>query len=88
MDYMVKRMTRNVIKQVYFKKAIFSPYLQKYFEGKVHIFWEGHKILRNLPRKFDWHWSGDFSKFCGLLRIYELYKLEGGPSNIISDPKP
>ena len=21
--------------------------------GKVHIFWEGHKILRNLHRRFD-----------------------------------
>ena len=34
---------------------------------KVHIFWEGHKILRNLPRKFDWHYigqiyGGDFAK--------------------------
>ena len=44
---------------------------------KVHIFWEGHKILRNLHRRFDWHYIGqiyseDFKKFCGLLRIYEL----------------
>ena len=23
-------------------------------EGKVHIFWEGHKILRNLPLTFDY----------------------------------
>ena len=22
---------------------------------KVHIFWEGHKILRNLHQLFDWH---------------------------------
>ena len=22
--------------------------------GKVHIFWEGHKILRNLPLTFDY----------------------------------
>ena len=34
---------------------------------KVHIFWEGHKILRNFHRKFDWHdieqiYSGDFSQ--------------------------
>ena len=44
---------------------------------KVHIFWEGHKILRNLHCWFDWHYigqinAGDFAKFCGLLRIYEL----------------
>ena len=26
--------------------------------GKVHIFWEGHKILRNLHLTFDWHYIG------------------------------
>ena len=46
---------------------------------KVHIFLEGHKILRNLHLTFDWHYIGkkkgeDFAKFCGLLRVYELYK--------------
>ena len=46
---------------------------------KVHIFWEGHKILRNLHLTFDRMWysqkqGGDFAKFCGLLRIYELYQ--------------
>ena len=46
--------------------------------SKVHIFWEGHKIMRNLHRRFDWHcigqiYDGDFAKFCGILRIYELY---------------
>ena len=25
---------------------------------KVHIFWEGHKILQNLPLTFDWHYIG------------------------------
>ena len=25
---------------------------------KVHIFWEGHKILRNLHIIFDWHYTG------------------------------
>ena len=45
---------------------------------KVHIFWEGHKILRNLHRRFDRYnigqvYGGDFAKICGLLRIYELY---------------
>ena len=47
--------------------------------SKVHIFWEGHKILRNLHRRFDRYYigqiySGDFAKICGLFRIYELYK--------------
>ena len=46
--------------------------------GKVHIFWEGHTILGNLHQLFDWQYigqiiGGDFAKFCGLLRIYELY---------------
>ena len=41
-------------------------------KNKVHIFWEGHKILRNLHiRKI---YGGDFSKICGLLTIYELYQ--------------
>ena len=46
--------------------------------SKVHIFWEGHKILQNLHLIFDWHYigqkeGGDFAKFCGLLKMYELY---------------
>ena len=48
------------------------------FSFKVHIFWEGHKILWNLHLTFDYSTysqklSEDFAKFCGLLRIYELY---------------
>ena len=46
---------------------------------KVHIFWEGHKILQNLHRRFEWHYirqiyGRDFAKFCCILRIYELYR--------------
>ena len=56
----------------------FKKIVQK---AKVHIFWEGHKILRNLHLKFDYSTHsqilcGDFAKFCGLLRIYELYEQE------------
>ena len=34
--------------------------------------------MRDIHRTFDWHYSGqkqggDFARFCGLLRIYELY---------------
>ena len=48
------------------------------YRGKVHIFWEGHKFLRNLHCRFvlcsnGQIYSGDFAKICGLLRIYELY---------------
>ena len=27
-------------------------------ENKVHIFWEGHKILQNIHLTFDWHYIG------------------------------
>jgi hypothetical protein len=37
---------------------------------KVHIFWEGHK-------------GGDFTKFCGLLRIYGLYVVESNEHNLL-----
>ena len=45
--------------------------------SKVHIFWEGHKILRNLHLTFDYSTYSqklgeDFAKVCGLFRIYEL----------------
>ena len=30
--------------------------------SKVHIFWEGHKILRNPHLTFDWHYTWDKSK--------------------------
>ena len=48
------------------------------FDIKVHIFWEGHKILQNLHCRFvlcrnGQIYSGEITKFCGLLRIYELY---------------
>ena len=48
---------------------------------KVHIFWEGDKILWNLHDRFvlfsaSQIYGGDFAKFCGLLRIYELYNEE------------
>ena len=41
---------------------------------KVHIFWEGHKILRNLHCRFDRYYigkiyGGDFRKLFVLLRI-------------------
>ena len=39
--------------------------------SKVHIFWEGYKILQNLHLTFVLC-SGDFTKFCGLLRQHEL----------------
>ena len=48
---------------------------------KVHIFWEGHKILPNLHQLFvlctaSQIIGGDLAKFCGLLRIYELYRFK------------
>ena len=32
--------------------------LQSFRKIKVHIFWEGHKIWRNLHLTFDWHYIG------------------------------
>ena len=57
------------------KNSFCSNYTQKY--SKVHIFWEGHKILRHLHRRFvlcsnDQIYGGVFANFCGLLSIYEL----------------
>ena len=48
-----------------------------FWKGKVHIFWEGHKILQNLHLTFVLcsacrRFGEEFAKFCGLLRIYEL----------------
>ena len=45
---------------------------------KVHIFWEGHNFFQNIHRRFvlccsGQIYGGDLPKFCGLLRIYELY---------------
>ena len=45
--------------------------------SKVHMFWEGHKILGNLHQLFvlctaSQIIGGDFEKICGLLRIYIL----------------
>ena len=52
--------------------------LSRTYAATVHLLWEGHKILQNLQQLFDWQYTGqiigrDFAKFCGLLRIYELY---------------
>ena len=59
----------------FYTTSLMSPLTQ----CKVHIILEGHKILRNLHLIFDYSTYSqkkgeDFAKFCGLLRIYELYK--------------
>ena len=62
--------------KVFLKKNIYKEQLgQKCV--KVHIFWEEHNILRNLPLTFDYStysqkYGEYFAKCCGLLRIYEL----------------
>ena len=48
------------------------------WSNKVYIICGGHKILRNLHSRFvlcsaSQIYGGDFAKFCGLPRIYELY---------------
>ena len=44
---------------------------------KVHIFWDGHKFLQNLHRRFvlcsnGQIYSREYAKFCGHLGIFEL----------------
>ena len=73
------------------RKNSWEPRIIRYWSGKffsrtynifqlhfkVHIFWEGHKILRNLHRRFvlcsaNQIYGGDFANWCDLLKIYEL----------------
>ena len=77
----------KIIKTLNLGKTVTNPSFasyvltQFYFTGiwfKVLTFWEGHKILPNFPLTFDYSrysqkQGEDFAKFCGLLRIYELY---------------
>ena len=54
------------------------PLLNAIESAKVDIFWEGHNFFQNLHLRFVlWSngqiYGGYFAKFCGLLRIYELY---------------
>ena len=63
--------------QLFQKCRTESPFCLVRVSIKVHIVWEGHKNLRNHQLTFVlWSASqkngGDFAKFCGLLRIYEL----------------
>ena len=61
----------------------FNPILWNLYEiysTKVHMFWEGLKFLRNIHCRIllcsnGQIYGGGFAKFCGLLRIYELYYL-------------
>ena len=63
----------KVLKSIRFVNTFF---LKKFMDPlEVPI---DHKSLRNLHRRFDWHYieqiySGDFATLCCLLRIYELY---------------
>ena len=45
------------------------------FNEKVHIFSEGHKVYKIPPYYIGQIYGGDYAKFCGLLRIYELRTL-------------
>ena len=87
-DYSIlKRHKKNVHNVIMGRKLNFSTNKKDWFAQsilcptitcKVHIFWEGHKILRNLHLTFDWHYlhrtkvRWRFCKMFGLLRIYEL----------------
>ena len=50
-----------------------AAYSWQFGWDKGHIFWEGHKILWNLPLTFDWHYIGqkqgeDFSVDATILK--------------------
>ena len=67
-----------MVKPTYLYKVIVYKSRGELFLSKVHTFWEGHKILQNLYDTFvlcqvTLEISQNFD-FCGLLRIYELYK--------------
>ena len=58
-------------------RIIFNKQSELFTYLKVRVFEEGHKILQNLHCRFDWHYiwkiyGGDFAKFCGLHRKYEI----------------
>ena len=62
----------HIVKRILIRKAA---------DFKVHILREGHIFLQNLHRRFVLYcngqiYGGDFTKFCDLLRIYELYEKE------------
>ena len=78
-NFLVPRTSHSRILYILTKTSLknFSIVEKGRSEGKVYIYWEGHKILRNLHLTFDCIYCGqklgeDFAKFCGLLRIYEL----------------
>ena len=80
-EKLFKRFFNLIISKIFWKRCRFiffyflsvSLLTQQYDIAlfKVHIFWEGFKILQNLPLTFDCMYCS-FAKFCGLLRIYEL----------------
>ena len=37
-----------------FQELLLLEYIRSFWTIKVHIFWEGHKILKNLHLKFDY----------------------------------
>ena len=75
---------------VFNKPAILSKRTTRIYTciwDKVHIFWEGHKILPNLHLTFvlcsvNQKLGGDFAKFCGLLRIPRYMNFTKHPSSI------
>ena len=66
--------------KIFAKSQPLASNFKNLFFHKVYVFWEGHKILQNLHSRFDRYYipqiyGGDFAKSCGLLRIYELWKI-------------
>jgi hypothetical protein len=61
-SYALKRQTKSFKQALYYKSLFWLItvgillYCHKSDFHKVHIFWEGHKILQNLHRRFDCHY--------------------------------
>ena len=66
------RCKRNYSKSILFEKYVC---LTSWFRFKVHIFWESHKILRNLHVTFYWHFLGKRWRFRKILWPFRIYKL-------------
>ena len=52
-----QRMSAEVERTKLFR-SLWLRLVWKSAEGNVHIFWEGHEILRNFQFTFDWHYIG------------------------------
>ena len=93
-EYKINKNVMKIIRSTSVIKIFMKFPEKECSSSKVHILWEGHKILRNLHRRFvlcsaSQSYGGDFAKFCGLLRIYVMYQfmmLQNGRKCLFQNP--